>query len=404
MDSDDKLITNSRSTSTYGLNATIVIMKGTSAANVCSSIGPNNVGIVGGGLAGLSVAFHMIQKKPSVNITIIDKALPGTGGASSVAGGLLHPLTPRGKVAFMGIEGVEASKPLIENASEFKKDVVLRDEIYRIALNDKHESVLKGAASSHPQFCEWMDVKDLEWETSSSSVLGALRIHGSGCKVIHVPSYLQGLWSACESKGTGERVWSLEENCTSSEYDWKDRLGDFDAVVLSAGAGLFQDSVLRQEMPVQLVRGQSIELDLRGKQFDQVRLCGKYATPLPDKSKVNIGATQEFKGDPLDLESVEKELRMRSYDFTSDLWDESDVDRVTEGFRVQSDRGPRGRLPIIGSFDTPIHDDAYIFTGLSSRGLLYHSLFGDILTDIMLGSNEDDHPIDAASLNWWVKN
>merc|ERR1711935_75526 len=117
----------------------------------------------------------------------------------------------------------------------------------------------------------------------------------------------------------------------------------------------------------------------------------------------NIGATHEFKQDPLDLKSVEKELRMRSYDFASDLWDESNVDRVTEGFRVQSNRGPRGRLPIIGSFDTPVHDDAYIFTGLSSRGLLYHSLFGDILTGKILGSNENDHRIDAASMNWWVK-
>ena len=62
-------------------------MRVASAANVCSLMGPNNVGIVGGGLAGLSIAFHLIEKKPSVNITIIDKALPGTGGASSVAGG-----------------------------------------------------------------------------------------------------------------------------------------------------------------------------------------------------------------------------------------------------------------------------------------------------------------------------
>jgi len=369
-------------------------------ANACSSIGPNNVGIVGGGLAGLATAFHLIEKKPSVNVTIIDKALPGTGGASSVAGGLLHPLTPRGKLASWGIEGVESTKALAEIAAEFEKDVVLRDEIYRVAVNDKHELTLKGAASSHPQFCEWLEANELEWDTSSSSVLGALRIHGSGCKVIHVPAYLKGLWLACESRGTGERVWALEEDCT----DWNERLSDFDAVVLSAGAGLFQDAVVKREMPVQLVRGQSIELNLRNKQFEQVRLCGKYATPLPDKSKVNIGATHEFKDEPLDRASVKDELRMRSYDFLSDLWDDSDVDRITEGFRVQSNRGPRGRVPIIGSFETPIHDNAWIFSGLSSRGLLYHSLFGDMLTDMMLDCDENDQPVDAASLNWWVKN
>ena len=48
---------------------------------------PQNIGIVGGGLAGLSTAFHLLEKIDNVQITVIDKALPGQGGASSVAGG-----------------------------------------------------------------------------------------------------------------------------------------------------------------------------------------------------------------------------------------------------------------------------------------------------------------------------
>lgn len=48
---------------------------------------PKHVGIVGGGLAGLSAAFQLIEKVPSIDITIIDPSLPGNGGASSVAGG-----------------------------------------------------------------------------------------------------------------------------------------------------------------------------------------------------------------------------------------------------------------------------------------------------------------------------
>jgi hypothetical protein len=48
---------------------------------------PTSIGIVGGGLAGLSTAYHLLQKSPTLNITILDKALPGFGGASSVAGG-----------------------------------------------------------------------------------------------------------------------------------------------------------------------------------------------------------------------------------------------------------------------------------------------------------------------------
>jgi hypothetical protein len=48
---------------------------------------PKSIGIVGGGLAGLSTAYHLLQKAPATKITILDKTLPGRGGASSVAGG-----------------------------------------------------------------------------------------------------------------------------------------------------------------------------------------------------------------------------------------------------------------------------------------------------------------------------
>ena len=60
----------------------------------------NNVAVVGGGLAGLSVSYQLLEKSrgTKMQLTIIDKNLPGEGGASSVAGGLLHPFSPRGKL------------------------------------------------------------------------------------------------------------------------------------------------------------------------------------------------------------------------------------------------------------------------------------------------------------------
>lgn len=49
---------------------------------------PQNIAIVGGGLAGLSTAFHLLEKSESrCRVTIFDTAPVGTSGASSVAGG-----------------------------------------------------------------------------------------------------------------------------------------------------------------------------------------------------------------------------------------------------------------------------------------------------------------------------
>lgn len=74
-------------------------------------------------------------------------------------------------------------------------------------------------------------------------------------------------------KRTAEKVWEVDEGCTLVEVDWNKCLSAFDAVVLSTGAGLFQNSIIKEELPMQLVRGQSIELDLGERTFDKARLC-----------------------------------------------------------------------------------------------------------------------------------
>jgi hypothetical protein len=53
-----------------------------------------NVAIIGGGLAGLSTAHHLLEKtkldQGALRVTIFDKAPVGMGGASSVAGGYVR--------------------------------------------------------------------------------------------------------------------------------------------------------------------------------------------------------------------------------------------------------------------------------------------------------------------------
>eukprot|EP00980_Cylindrotheca_fusiformis_P018784 scaffold6265_cov193-Cylindrotheca_fusiformis.AAC.4 len=400
---DDQLLTNrclaTMQTLFHGTKAFAFTTQPVSIGRLFSHRQDLNVAIVGGGLAGLATAYHLIRKNPAVHITIIDKALPGTGGASAVAGGLLHPLTPRGKVAFLGLEGLKASKELIGVAAHFEGETVLGNEMYRMATTEQHKSDLKATAQALPDYTQWIDATDLDF--GPPSVLGALRIYGGGCNVVHLPSYLRGIWAACRSRGSGERVWEVDIGCTSMEFDWEKRLSSFDAVVLSAGSGLFHNSIIKKELPMKLVRGQSIELDLGERTFDKARLCGKYAAPLPQSNRVLIGATHEFKDDSMDSAEVQVELKNRSSPFASDLWEGSTVHKITEGFRVQSNRGPKGRLPILGRFETPVHNEAWVFTGLSSRGLLYHALFADSLSDMVLGMDNATTTLDHQSLNWW---
>ena len=83
-----------------------------------------HVTILGGGLAGLSTAWHLVTAAASggggggissslASLTIVDPRPPGKAEASSVAGGLLHPLTPKNKLIWAGLEGFEATSRLL---------------------------------------------------------------------------------------------------------------------------------------------------------------------------------------------------------------------------------------------------------------------------------------------------
>lgn len=84
--------------------------------------------VVGAGFAGLATAYHLAAF--GSDVTIFDPNEVGTGGASSVAAGLLHPLTPRGKLIWKGEEGFVAAKELIEvRGARLKARFSVHDEM-----------------------------------------------------------------------------------------------------------------------------------------------------------------------------------------------------------------------------------------------------------------------------------
>ena len=141
-------------------------------------------------------------------------------------------------------------------------------------------------------------------------------------------------------------------------------------------------------------------------------LCGKYVTPLPntalDQDRFVIGATHEYKDDALSLKETIEELKSRSYSLAPKIWDHGKVDRLTTGVRLQSERGNLGRMPIIGQYNntsnTAInHQNLWLFTGLSSRGLIYHGVFGKWLAAAVLKGDEETVRTQFPEFDWWRK-
>jgi glycine/D-amino acid oxidase-like deaminating enzyme len=241
------------------------------------------------------------------------------------------------------------------------------------------------------------------FDPDSSADMGALLL-SNGCKVIHVPTYLKGLWDACQdiAPQQGDSVaWSTPHQKLSDCWE-KEYLGQFDTVVLCAGSGLFMDGILQDSsnFPIQLVRGQSVEFSFPTEKIAvQPVLCGKYVAPLSSSPhlRVVVGATHEYERLPLNSDDVLKELQESTMSMCPQLWKHGTIDRITHGYRVQSKRGQHGRLPIVGKVSAPsISNDCWIFTGLSSRGLIYHGVFGGLLSSAII--NRSDNNLSK----WWT--
>jgi len=420
-------------------------------------------GIVGGGLAGLSVAYHLILKSsPSspIEITILDRShSPGITGASAVAGGLLHPFSPRGKLLHLGLEGLECANKLIHAANKMsvtneaevsakQTSVVLRENLYRIAMTERNVKELKITCENNPDIATWMSSKDIidavhGFDSSNQNILGGVKLEG-GCKVVHVPSYLKGLWKACQSLVEDRKCscigihWKKEiirndkneKGKEKNENGMENILDQYDTVILTAGAGLWNDFILdRSSFSMELVRGQTAQLTIPAQSVQEENenestaypseaiLSGKYITPIPSSLSTKnsysmvVGATHEYKETPLSNTEVLEDLKQRSYHLHPRLWDEGKVDYIKSGWRVQSARSVFGRVPIIGRLDMKKQNDScgewalndvWIMSGLSSRGLIYHGVYGDILTDAIM--NEDGEKVMVEKhphVNWW---
>ncbi len=353
-----------------------------------------SITVIGGGMAGLAVTYHLLsQGHPGRMIQVFDKAPVGKGGASAVAGGLLHPLSPRGKLVFKGLEGLHETNVLLRATN-----AVVKDRLYRVATTESQAMTFQTTAREMiPHICEWIAADEMQRICQSDTVYGGLVLQ-NGCKVIDVPTYLKGLWNACEhlaQEKDCQLTWTVTEDAAVNEDD---------TIVYTAGSGLFESKLLSQyapTFPMQLVHGQSLVLRSSDDMnyIKDALLCGKYISPLTDPSLLLVGSTHEFRDDLLSPQEVIHELRERTGSVAPDLWEHYVVENITKGTRVQSERGKHGRLPIVGKL--PGAKQHWVLTGLSSRGLLYHALYGKMLAKAILQGSEDCLTELDDGILWW---
>jgi glycine/D-amino acid oxidase-like deaminating enzyme len=275
---------------------------------------PQRYAIIGGGFAGVAVAWHLMKlstPQTPIQIELFDAYGLGAGG-SGAAAGLLHPYTPRGKLLWQGLPAFKASLDLVNAAEEAftnvldselgekskkRRQFVWRHGLLRPARTAKQakdfskyskngsgkeeESLICDARSIQTyeelvQLVPGLDPKLLFPEhsskgqndkTSTSPAAAAVGFFVEKAVVINPRDYIAALWESCllharTSSPLASAQLHPERNILSlTELESQD--GPFDGIVVSAGAAV--DSIVETAgvLSLDLCQGYTLDMELR---------------------------------------------------------------------------------------------------------------------------------------------
>lgn len=308
------------------------------------------VAVVGAGYGGLSLCWHLLQK--GADVTLIDAVGIG-GGASGASTGLLHPYPAKlARRTARADEAMAAAAELIAVAEKaLAKPVASRSGIVRFAMNEEQKEAFQQPLPD----AEFLDPETIQRRFPGALAEAGLWIpHG---KTVFAELYLKGIWLACERQGARfeqRRIESLAE------------LDSFDAAVLASGADL-----AKFDLPLSPRHGQAL-LCCWPKELPKLpcSLIGHgHLSLTEDPELCLIGSTYERGFD------LQKALGLREQIGTFYPPARTfEIVEVKQGIRMAP---KQGYLPLTQQ----IGPSLWVFTGLGSRGLLYHGLYGRELAD-----------------------
>jgi len=314
------------------------------------------IAIIGAGMAGLSVCWHLLSLGQEV--TLFDPQGIG-GGASGVSTGLLHPFPGLSALrSWNSAAGMAATEELLQIAERASKKVVAeKTGLFRPAITDRQK---------RDYFFRSQNDEDAIWQEHPVFGPGIWISQGI---TVYSQLYLQGLWQACEGASlVKEKVTSLKE------------LEAYDQVVITAG---FESSHFEEckHLSLKPTKGQAL-LCRWPKRLEFSLLSQGHITPTENPDFCQIGSTYErsFQDGNVDP-SKALELKEKVALFYPPAMD-FEVVEIRAGIRISPINGYR---PIVAQLNHKV----WVFTGLGSRGFLYHALYGKALAKTLVTGEEE---------------
>lgn len=314
------------------------------------------IAIVGAGVAGLGLLWHLL-KNPSVSVTLFDPKGIG-GGASGASTGLLYPFP--GKCAlrsWSSEEGMGATRELLSAAEKaLGRPVAAYTGVLRPAMNEQQLKDFQSCQAKEPATAWIEDVRTLVPEAANASGFWI----PEGMTVYSKP-YLEGLWLACEQKGAKQALQSISD---------LEELKGFDRIVLATGAETLRFKEC-QDLPLKLTKGQALICRLT--EPPPMSLISQGHLSLTEEPGFcAIGSTYESRY--LDS-SPDPEKALKLLEKIAIFYPPAknfEVMEIRSGIRISPREGYR---PICRQLNAK----TWVFTGLGSRGMLYHALYGQML-------------------------
>ncbi|KAH7841946.1 hypothetical protein Vadar_004436 [Vaccinium darrowii] len=275
----------------WNLKSAAVMSSSSSFASVrcASSLSqpPLRYAVLGAGFAGFSVAWHLLQhssKELPMCIDIYDEVGIG-GGASGVAGGLLHPYSPKVKLLWRGAEcwseslkllsiaeATMASKELKSETPDFAENcdsfIANRRGILRPAISLKHLNVLTDNAQNSLPCCK---IESIDRDAAQNLVPSLCVPLNSAFYMpeainVHPRRYLKALYLACQdlanelsTSGLNMKELHLHKMSVNNLLELA---GEYTAVIVCLGARAGFLPELYGKLPLRTCRGVVAHLQL----------------------------------------------------------------------------------------------------------------------------------------------
>ncbi|MFS7981903.1 putative FAD dependent oxidoreductase, FAD/NAD(P)-binding domain superfamily [Helianthus anomalus] len=384
--------------------------------------------VLGAGFAGLSVAWHLLERSAtdlSVCVDVLDEIGIG-GGASGVAGGLLHPYSPKVKPLWMAAKCWEETLRLLsiaetqngalnQNSNVF---IARRKGILRPVVSLKNMSVMNDNAQNSLASCR---IRSINEDAAQSlvpniSVPLDLAFYMPDAVNIHPQGYLEALYLACEtlakemsSVGPGEKAINFHKRSIGHLLELE---GEYDVVIVCLGARSTFLPELSGKLPLRTCRGIIAHLHLPDNTSEEFlehspSILSDAWIAIQNPRNLYAGSTWEWKSRNYS-QNVSTEEASKALE---ELIPKASVvypniskwafNGARAGLRAMPPLTSNGSLPLLGQLDDLIgqtHKSKFwLFSGLGSRGLLYHAWLGKLTAQAVISCDEDVIPFELTS-------